>query len=342
MDLREVKARFDQVRFDAVAFRNKIAGNLEWEFDQELIHENNRLLSAANSAAVDLQDAERRCANQIRAIDDMVPLHVSTGAADDPLAYGVSHISLDTPMPWGESVARQDHCPKSAAVQVKRAVWDGFGHDVLVASVEGLAAFAGWDAETGERSNETAEQAWNGLELLIGHDVETDTRSWEIFGSAWTEVGKGLLAWDMWEEDPARAVGTSVGNVALLVASGGAGIAAKVGTAGKLGGALKVANAVNVVNRVLDPLEWATAGIRATAGLREVMGGLGRSVEVDLPELDVSPDVPVAVRPDGGGGDNPAPGRGAEPPMENPGFKADNPVPREAVPAPPVRGAGDG
>ncbi|MEU4384964.1 DNA/RNA non-specific endonuclease [Promicromonospora sp. NPDC023805] len=337
MDLREVKARFDQVRFDAVAFRNKIAGNLEWEFDQELIHENNRLLSAANSAAVDLQDAERRCANQIRAIDQMTPLHVSTGAADDPLAYGVSHISLDTPMPWGESVARQDHCPKAAAVQVKRAVWDGFGDDVLLASVEGFGAFFGFDSESGERSLETAEAAWTGLGLLVGHDAQSGEQSWDIFGTTWTEMGKGLIAWDMWEEDPARAVGTSVGNIALLFATAGVGVAAKVGTAGKLGGVLKTAQAVNVVNRVLDPLEWATAGVRATAGLRGVMGGLGRSVEVDLPELDVSPDLPVAGRPEGGGDDNPLPGRGAEPPAQNPGFKADNSVLRDAVPAPVVR-----
>ncbi|MFE7506396.1 WXG100 family type VII secretion target [Promicromonospora sp. NPDC057488] len=335
-DLREVKAGFDRVRADATVFRTKIAGNLEWEFDQDLIHENNRLLGAANASMVALQDAERRCVNQIRAIDCIAPLHVSTGAENDPQAYGTSYIPLDTPMPWGESVARQDHCPKSAAIQVKRAVWDGFVDDVLFASVEGLVAFTGWDLETGDYSAETREQAVNGLGLLVGHDAETGEQSWAVFGSTWTEVGKGLIAWDMWEEDPARAVGTTLGNIGLLVASGGAGVATKVGTAGKLGGALKVAQAVNVVNRVLDPLEWVASGAKATASLREVMAGLGRGVDVDLPEVDLSPvgavDAPDgagiagATRP-GGGEHNPAPARAAEPVLENPGVKADNPGP---------------
>ena len=138
-DLRAIKSAFDVVRADASAFHARIATNPEWEFDPELVAQNTTLLGRVNSVQVQLWDAERECANAIRAIDCLAPWNagVSDGPAD-PNAFGLTEIPAETAMPWGAPVEQKEHCPASAVTSVRSAVWDGFAKDVVGEGFLGL------------------------------------------------------------------------------------------------------------------------------------------------------------------------------------------------------------
>ena len=204
-------------------------------------------------------------------------------------------------MPWGSQVQREDHCPKSAAVGVKRFVWDGVVLDIGWEGLKGLGGMIGL-GEDGF-SWETLDATWGGMGALIGRDPETG--EWwqgDVAGDAWKETGKSLVAWDMWAEDPARAAGTLVGNVVLTVASFGAGAAVKgTATAGRSGqvltGTLKGAS---VVNRVLDPTDLPIGGAKALkgfklddvlAGLKTNLSDLSTGLSTSLRGIDIDVDI---------------------------------------------------
>ena len=265
-ELRDIKAEFDRVRGDAFAFKGRISSNPEWEFDQALIDENTALLGRVNSTQVRLWDAERECANAIRAIDDIKRWH-SGVAEGDQYGYGLSSIPAGTEMPWGAPVDKQEHCPMSAAIAVKSAVWDGFGHDVIVEGFKGLGGLIGLGDDG--FTMETFESTWGGMGALIGRDVATGDWAWSTAGDAWLETGKSLVAWDMWAEDPARATGTTLGNIALTVATLGTGAAIKgVASAGRAGQVLSVAGqALRVVGKAMDPVELLVGGAKVLKGV---------------------------------------------------------------------------
>lgn len=304
-ELREIKAQFDRVRADAFAFKDRIRSNPEWEFDQALIDENTALLGRVNSTQVQLWDAERECANAIRAIDDIKRWH-SGFAEGDQDGYGLSSIPTGTEMPWGAPVEKQEHCPMSAAIAVKSAVWDGFGHDVIVEGFKGLGGLIGLGDDG--FSMETFESTWGGMGALIGRDVDTGEWAWSTAGDAWLETGKSLVAWDMWAEDPARATGTTLGNIALTVATMGTGAAIKgVASAGRAGQVLSVAGqALRVVGKAMDPVELLVGGAKVLKGVNLVntfeaarFHSILNTDEI-LKGLEFDPDVDMTMpEPDG-------------------------------------------
>ena len=326
-EARVIKAALDRVRIDARVFHREISGDTEWNQNQDHVDTNNDLRRRVADEQVRLWDAERTCANAIRAIDDIAPWHAWTGEDDDGYSFGYSEISDDAEMAWGSPIQREDECPKSAAVGVKRFVWDGIVVDIVVEGLLGIGGLVGLG--TDGWSLETLSATWGGLGTLIGRDPTSGEWAWGTAGEAWVGTGKALVAWDMWAEDPARAAGTLVGNIVLTAVTFGAGGAAKgVSVVGRTGTRMaRARTAVLAVNKLIDPIDLATGAAAALKGidlttLRAALGegltnigtilkttvrGVDVDVHVDLPNghldapgiREVDPAPPRAVDVDG-------------------------------------------
>ncbi|MGI5188950.1 hypothetical protein ACQEVI_12495 [Promicromonospora sp. CA-289599] len=298
-DLRAIKSAFDVVRADAWTFHARISTNPEWEFDPELVAQNTTLLGRVNSVQVQLWDAERECANAIRAIDCLAPWNagVSDGPAD-PNTFGLTEIPTETAMPWGAPVEQKEHCPASAVTSVRSAVWDGFAKDVIGEGFLGLGGLIGLD-EHGF-SAETFTATWGGMGALIGRDPASGQWSWGTAGDAWLETGKSLVAWDMWEEDPARAFGTAAGNILLTVATLGTGAAIKgVATAGRTGQVLSATmQGARILGNAMDPIAVLRGGTslvsttRATGVTAGLSAGLRSLSQIEVPAVTQLSNVP--------------------------------------------------
>lgn len=289
-DIRPIKASLDTVRSDAWAFRDRIASNAEWEYDQDLVDENTALVSRVNALQVQLWEAERTCANAIRALYGADPWHAMTGE-NDPLGYGIDEIPTDAEMPWGSEVQRKDHCPKSAAVGVKRFVWDGVIVDGLWGTVTGLGQLVGIDG-TGWHW-ETMKNSWIGMGSLIGYaDGEW---SWGNAGNAWLGLGKGLIAWDTWEDDPGRAAGGAVFNIATIFIPAGAAVSGTKGAATAAGTASRTATWLAKGARIVDMVDpvWLTVqGVKITL---PKLGDMAASIRLLTEGIDDAirlPDIP--------------------------------------------------
>ncbi|MBC7307484.1 MAG: hypothetical protein H5T80_11265, partial [Dietzia sp.] len=304
-DVRPIKTALAAVRADAWNFRDKVAGNDEWEYDQDLVDENTDLVRRVNALQVQLWQAERTCANTIRALFGAAPWHAMT-SQDDPLGYGIEEIPTDADMPWGSQVARRDHCPKSAAVSVKRFVWDGVVVDGIWGTVTGLGSLVGisdwhfsWDTFT---------SSWVGISALIGND---GNGNWSLgnAGQAWLGLGKGLISYDTWEDDPARAAGGAIFNVATILIPAGAAVTGTKGAATAAGTASRVstwlARGARIVD-MTDPVALTIRGARLAlpkiddllVGMRGALEGLSDGFHVpDIP-LTALDDLPTIHAPD--------------------------------------------
>lgn len=278
-EIRPITHGLAVVRSDAWAFRARIDANSEWEYDQSLVDENSDLLRRVNAFQVALWDAERRCANAIRAQYGAAPWHAADGS-DDGLAYGVTEIPTDAPMAWGSEVQRKDHCPKAAGVQVTRFVWDGVIVDGLWGGVTGLGTLIGIDGSGWHW--DTMKTSWVGLGALIGY-AEGEW-SWGNAGEGWKALGKGLVAWDTWEDDPGRAAGGAVFNILTVVVPVGAAVGGAKGAATAAGTAGKVGRFFIAADKLLaftDPVSVGLMGTRvALPRLADLAGGLTENLDV--------------------------------------------------------------
>jgi hypothetical protein len=110
----------------------------------------------------------------------------------------------------------------------------GFVADGLLGTLKGLGDLAGLGPAYGDPS---FVQTWGGM----GHLVEP--WNWNTFTQSWESLGKGLLAWDEWKSDPARAEGQALFSVVTLPfvvtkaldAADAAAAAAKAARAARLG-----------------------------------------------------------------------------------------------------------
>ena len=308
-DVRPIKNALGHVRRDAWTFRDSIASIPDWEYDQDLVDENAALIRRVNAQQVALWDVERACANAIRALYRAPSWHAAT-SNEDPLGYGLADLGEDTETAWGAAVERKDHCPKSAAVGAKRFVWDGLVVDGLWGTVTGLGLLVGIDGTDWDR--ETFQQSWVGMSSLIGFANHSWTPAHA--GEAWRGLGKGLLAWDRWSEDPARAAGGAVFNLGTIVVPAGAAAAgtrsAATVTATGVGArtATVLARAAEVV-KFTDPITLTTMGVKAalprladlTAGIwaaTERLSDLLRMPDLRVPDLHLpEPSTPVIQVP---------------------------------------------
>lgn len=317
--IRPIKASLARVRTDARAFRSSIASNADWRQDQRLVDANTGLIERVNAQQVALWEAERACANDIRALYCAAPWHASTGD-DDPLGYGWAALPAEAAVPWGSAVKREDACPKAAAVQVKRFVWDGVVVDGLWGTVTGLAGFAGF--RDWRYSNATLRETWMGMSDLFPFTVlgvvmhlsdGSGVYSAQRTGTAWLGLAKGMVSWDTWEDDPGRAAGGAVFNIATVLLPAGAAVSGTKGAATAANAASKgakvsawLARGAEIVD-LTDPLALGARGLRVAlprlddlvAGLRGVEN-LDDALALDLPAVTSTlDDLPSGAAHDG-------------------------------------------
>ncbi|RAX22465.1 DNA/RNA non-specific endonuclease [Actinomyces sp. Z3] len=303
-----IKTRAQTLKADAVAFKAKIKDNPEWDHDQDLVDENNGLITTANGIQVDMWDAERTCANSIRALDGLEGYHADPTGDDDELGYGYSDIPEGTEgMPWGSPVDRQDACPKKAAVSTKRFLWDGLVCEGLGGMVNGVLNLGGVEFEGSDGFTHDWDRLWatlKGVTMLGGFTWNEDGSygGWHpsrTATGAWKETFKGIVCWDVWEEDPARAAGGAVFNIASIFIPY-VGAATKVTSgASKAGRAARWAAAAGKVLDYMDPL-GKLADLTLGKGAKLVLSKVDLDFSgLDLPwrkgQTDGVPDVNVDV-----------------------------------------------
>lgn len=278
--IRPVQRDLARLRDDAYSFRARAVLRERWDGDQDLVDENTRLVHAVGVQQSLLDEAARVCALRIRAatrgdtaLRECTPdgLHVSratTLPADD--------------QPWGQVVRRHDPCPKAAAVQIKHFLWDGIAVDNVWGGVVGAAGLVGFD-ESWHHDWSYAATSWS----LVGDLFRADARG----SDARFEAAKSLVAWDDWQDDPARAAASVA--LFLLPGVGGAGALLKgartASTTGRVGAVLHDATITprllpaSTTSIVVDDLTSASGAVadaeraRSSFGLEVLPDGRFRS-----------------------------------------------------------------
>ena len=314
---------------EAYAFAAKIAGNGKWDHDGGLVKQNNALVHTVNTTLVAYQAAERRAANAIEALMGGHTWHVidpKTGSPKDPYAYGYTSIPDNAKTPWGADVQKKDGCFKSALTDVGHFA-EGVGEG-LWGMVKGVGTLV-WDA-TGAGGWDKFKQAWEGLAFLStlitpGFGPLAGMAIWGPKGYAQRveAMGKGLVDWNEWKTDPAKAAGNVTATVATLfipgagevgaVADGakGAELAADAGKAAEVASdAGKLSKAADLgmtgLRVVSDPLGFALKGLPKVidlantfkiklAGLDTVVGHDGSLIDHEMGGWTSHADQPVAV-----------------------------------------------
>ena len=288
----------------------------EWHEVQEYVDRNNDLIGQVNAQQVALWDAERTCANKIRALFGGAPLHAYE-SENDPLGYGLSEIPEGTDMPWGAPVERSEGCGEATVnFVVKDFLWEGLVVGGIWGTVEGLGTLVlGYNPATGDWfSGDAYGAAWGSLGLLVASGVMNSPvlgplmwadQGMEAFGGggflpqevrdfkakadeAALNTGKALIAWDKWADDPGTALGESVFNVGTILIPAGAAITG-VKTAGTAASVLsRMARVVDLV----DPASLALNGAVRLGGLGlgsldNIIGSLDLGSKLDPPHIEV-------------------------------------------------------
>ena len=273
----QIKKDAQDLQTRAQTFLDTTGKDSEWTYDQDKVDEHNGLVNEASALQVRLWDAERTCANDIRALDGLPGYHADKKHADDDLAYGMSEIPKGaTGLPWGDPQQRDDHCPKRAAVSLYRGVVIDFG----LGTVNGLAGL--WGGHFGDghfytQRMDTFLGTWRGFAGLVGFqwDEYGDYKghSFGAAGNALKETAKGILHWDQWKEDPVRAFSGAACDVGTIFVSW-AGEASKVGKFGKAGSTTaKIGRGLEIADKILtymDPV-GTVVGIPASKVTAKVL-----------------------------------------------------------------------
>lgn len=275
----------------------------EWHESQEHVDRNNELLAAVNAQQVKLWEAERACANRIRALYGAAPLRAAQ-SEDDSLGYGIAEIPEGTEMPWGAEVERTEGCGEATVNFVfKDFLWEGIAVGGVWGTITGLGTLVlGYNPETGDFfSGDAYGAAWGNLGMLLFAGAANTGILAPIFQSdslmqsmgmdgflpqevrdfkaqadeAAINTGKALIAWDKWQDDPGTALGESVFNVGTaLIPVGGAAVAG-VKTAST------AASVVSKMAKVVDFVDPAALAMNGAvrlggAGLHSLDGLIGR------------------------------------------------------------------
>ncbi|TQK18372.1 uncharacterized protein DUF4237 [Microbacterium sp. SLBN-154] len=290
----------------------------EWHEVQEYVDRNNDLIAQVNAQQVLLWEAERDCANKIRALYGADPLRAAQ-SEDDALGYGIEEIPEGTEMPWGAEVERTEGCGEATAKFVfKDFLWEGIAVGGIWGTVEGLGTLVlGYNPATGDFfSGDAYGAAWGNLGNLLFAGManggvlapifHADTLMQQFGGDGFLpqevrdfkaqadeaaiNTGKALIAWDKWADDPGTALGESVFNVGTaLIPVGGAAVA----------GVKTASTAASVLSRMarvadfVDPAAWAVNGTMrlGSAGLGSLDNLIGRldnaPVDVNLGPVEV-------------------------------------------------------
>ncbi|MER6997093.1 hypothetical protein [Streptomyces sp. NPDC000410] len=309
-EVRPLVTRLEQLRQEANAFVADVKRNDlwfdQWQRDQEKIDKNAELVNGVKDVQIAFWDAERRAANKIYSLFSCIRFRTDDGS-HKPDMYGYSAEMLeDAELPWG-TIDQRTVLPGNFELHVKEFIWDGLIVDNIWGSIEGLVSLK--DGETWEALGRVLLGAQDTLKDPHNEhagDMGDDPYIQESRQHA-KEFAKGLVAWDMWDENPARASATVVFNVLTL----GAG-PLKAGSAAKAGLGAKAARTTATVGEVLDPISATAKAVGAAAPkVAEVTAGLRKSIPaltgadattVRLPNGDILRTVNgeyVITKPDG-------------------------------------------
>ncbi|MFE1308425.1 hypothetical protein [Streptomyces sp. NPDC058755] len=255
--------KLDALKADATAFVNSVQGDDDWHKDQDKVDHNNDLWYDVNHTVVAFMAAERTAYDKIMALIGGTPLTTDDGSHGENM-YGYTAEDLDhaPETPWG-APAEREYEGVAWLVHQGKQVWHGVWNDGVLGTIEGIGTLFGkdgWD-EAGE--------AWKNLAKvstasgLTGATMgawwlipDKNLPSWlRESRTAHNQAVKGLVAWDQWKTNPARAAGATGFNILTAVGTDGAGAAAS--SAGKAGAAARALSTVGKVGRALDPVTYA-------------------------------------------------------------------------------------
>ncbi|EPH40643.1 hypothetical protein ABT390_21550 [Streptomyces aurantiacus] len=265
-EVRPLAEKLKQLRIEASAFViDDVSTDDEWRKDQDKVDHNNRLMDDVEAATLAFQAAEIACHNRITALVDGIQLKPSSDGQTSCGTYGYTEEVLDQAeeLPWGAKAERDydgiEWLAHKAVDFGKGVVVDG-----IVGTVKAIGTLAGKDGWG------AAGEAWTNLAKLGTGLALTMSPAAGLFWTAkdehlpgWlrdsrravVETGKGLIAYDQWGKNPARAAGLVSFNAVTIVATRGAGAAVK-------GGAMaKVVSVTGRVGRGIDPFTYAAKGV---------------------------------------------------------------------------------
>ncbi|MGK5530596.1 hypothetical protein [Streptomyces sp. URMC 129] len=277
----EVRPLIDRLRSLKAEATEFVAGlDDDWRYDGDKVDRNNDLVRDISETVARFWEAERSAANAITALVGGTRWTTDDGSGGENM-YGLSVEDMRQAgeTPWGRAVEEKHHAWE-VWHHVKSFVWDGVIVDGIWGTLTGLATLVNpWSDNFGA--------AWRGLGQLatglailsLGPGAMAATqllpegsgiRQWVDDSMATTvQVGKSLVAWDEWSENPARAAGLVTFNVVTTVATLGTGTAVR-GT----GTAARAATTVARVGNAIDPMTYISRGIAAGAGALPRLGSI--------------------------------------------------------------------
>ncbi|MQA81051.1 MAG: hypothetical protein GEV10_21640 [Streptosporangiales bacterium] len=246
-DMRPIATELSTLKTDAQDFVDRVEGDDDWQGDEDKVNEHNGLLTGVNDQVLKMMEVERTCANAIEALFGGRQWHA--GDADDPDAYGPTDIPDNAETPWGTpeeyDAPWYEDAWNGAVSFVKGVVVDGLGGLVVgVLTLVPVLPLLGTFGVPGLPDWSDFGNAWKGLGLTVaaaavwGSGLGTglmiaDQAGWlpdwasDSFGAV-NDAGlnflKGMVAWDMWSEDPARASGAAIFNIATIFVPGPKGL----------------------------------------------------------------------------------------------------------------------
>ncbi|WP_406740029.1 hypothetical protein [Streptomyces atratus] len=233
-------------------------------------------MDGVDAARAAFQEAERNAANKINAISPAAcrPAWIVDDGTHGLGMYGQNAGALKDmkDLPWGSPEGRTyerwslewwGHGAKSWA-------WDGIAKDSIWGGIDGLGTLIGF------HGGEARDQAWDGLRRTAvgGYAYGMDLfgqgehlSDWQRDSKAYAkEFGKQFIAYDMANEDPARAHAVISFNI-LTLATGPFAAAAKLGKGGTIA---KAAGTMAKIGDALDPLSGTFKAAKALSDLPKV------------------------------------------------------------------------
>ncbi|MFF7411047.1 hypothetical protein [Streptomyces lydicus] len=284
--------QLNQLKRDAAAFRDKVAGDEDWREDGDLIEENLGRRNKIAEVWAAFQAAERACHAKIVGLVGGHALHTIDASHKTGYGYDAEALKASKSLPWGDAV--EESVPWW---QVWEHAYD-FGKGVIVdgawGTVKGLLTLFGWDGA------DAAGEAWKGLAKL---STSMSITLMPVVGAAYwltpgdklpswlrdsrtamVDTGKALVAWDQWESNGSRAAGAVTFNVltALVTRGGGAALS---GT-GKAATAAKALSIAAKAGEVIDPMAYVFKGAGAgLSKLGDVIGHLKNTGHIEIPKI---------------------------------------------------------
>ncbi|MGW2746869.1 hypothetical protein [Streptomyces sp. NPDC001450] len=255
--------KLDALKADATAFVNSVQGDDDWHKDEDKRNHNNALWYDVNHTVAAFMAAERTAYGKIMALIGGTPLTADDGSHGENM-YGYTAEDLDhaPETPWG-APAEREYEGLAWLVHQGKQVWHGVWDDGVIGTIKGIGTLFGKDGwgEAGE--------AWKSLaKVATASSLTTATLgtwwltpddrlpSWlRDSRTAYKQSVKGMVAYDQWKTNPARAAGAAGFNILTALGTDGAGAAAS--DAGRAGAAARALSTVGKAGRALDPVTYA-------------------------------------------------------------------------------------